>query len=107
MTTYQPTIDGTFISPKGNKSLRTYLTNGNDIMVSIIYPNGQYGRSATNTSGRVLVEFNIGWGCFQYYYTTIIERPTHGLVLDCGHRSDTTVSVNEMTRVIQWLTEAI
>lgn len=86
------------------RSIQIRLTNGDAVEVALIRQGEPYGRSAVNMSGKELVEFRLGWGCFQYYLTTILERGDGGLCLHGGCRADSTVDAETMETVRDWLT---
>ena len=83
------------------------LTNGAPAQVRIVHPGAPYGRSAVNDKGRTLIEFNIGWMCAQYRTGTILTGGYSGLCLDCGQAKDTTISMETMMGVREWIMENI
>jgi len=85
-------------------TMQVQMTNGERIEVRRVKMGDAYGRSAINTSGKELVEFRLGWGCFQYWVETILEGDQdRGLVLHGGYRDNTTVGGKEMKAVREWL----
>lgn len=88
-------------------TIQVKLTNGKPIEVSLIRQGEPYGRSAVNTGTKELVDFRVGWGCFQYYLETILERGEGALCLHGGYRADSTVDAATMKIIRDWLANSV
>lgn len=83
------------------------LTNGKEAEVRLVLPGEAYGRSAINNYDRPLVEFRLGWACFQYFRETILDIDGRGLCLDGGNAAHATVDAATMEVVKDWLCEVV
>jgi len=85
----------------------TQTTSGDPVQVVIVRPGDNYGRSAVNNSDRHLLEFRLGWACFQYHLGTFITRGTRGLILDGGQAKHTTIEASEMDKISTFVIEYV